>query len=115
MDFYIEPQTNDLLITVDNEERAYLREARENDEAFESDRFMWDYIEPVWTNGLSSCIQPEDVGALTSAPMLCEYNADDGAPRGKFWAFMSYQVRSVLDDLIDDGKARWEYGGEIAD
>lgn len=113
MDWHIEEKTNDLIITVTPQEQAKIQSERTSRPEFHSDRFMWDTIEYVWTNGLSTTT-PEAVGALTDAPMLCEGIADDGSPVGKVWAYMDYQGRSVLDDLADYGKARWTYAEEDA-
>lgn len=48
-------------------------------------------------------IKPEEIGALTNAPIL-GFADPDGEPN-ECWAYMNYQVRSFLDDLITDGKA----------
>lgn len=103
-----------LLIFAEGALREELKAAREETPSvYYSDVFLWDVLEPVWTNGLCCSIRPEDVGALTDAPMLCEGINDDGKPQGRFWAYMNYQVRSPLDDLADEGVCRWQYGGEV--
>jgi hypothetical protein len=95
-----------LTIRCDAATAKRLRKDRKEREDFQSDAFMWDVLEPVWTNGLTQC-EPQ---GLNDAPTLCEYLADDGRASGRIWAYMS-SVRSVLDDLADHRKAVWEYGG----
>jgi hypothetical protein len=119
-----------LTITVDADEQAELRQNRQDDpDLFASDRALHDHFEDLVCNSELQWVDPADTGDLTDAPMLGilgeaepggngEYGKvlagswEDSAgvmqtwfhPIEKRWAFMSYQVRSALDDLADEGK-----------
>ena len=47
-------------------------------------------------------INPEDCGALTSAPLITD---------GKdVWGYMEYQVQSFLKELLDGKTITWQKG-----
>ena len=48
-------------------------------------------------------VKPEDVGALTSAPLV--QNA-----RGEVFGFLRYQVESFLEELIAGHSVEWQRG-----
>jgi hypothetical protein len=85
-------------------------------------------LESLIANSELEWIRPEEIGALTSAPILGIYGNEtelpanvkhpedlliigrwDGKtwyqPVSAAWGFMDYAVRSFLQDLIEDGKA----------
>lgn len=76
-----------------------------------------DVLESLIANGWQY-IEPGDVGALTSAPMISEdvgFDEDDEPliqAGGHVYAYMDYQVRSFVEDLIDDGYATF-IGAEV--
>lgn len=92
-----------LTITIDEKEREELHRL---EELIHQDSTMLDFLEPLTTNSELEWINPADTGDLTSAPMLGirffnnETRQDTILER---WAFMDYQVRSVLEDLRDNG------------
>ena len=91
-----------LTITVDEDERQALREL----EDIQSDSAMADFLEPLICNSELDWLKPEQTGDLTDAPILGFY-ADNSTlthPIFERWAFMDYQVRSVLEDLRDKGQ-----------
>ncbi len=116
-----------LEISVDTDEQAELRLAKEENEDFDSDAFMYDFLEPLICNSEYMWMLPEHCGALTDAPMLGVYGEDtpltddvstdyvrvtgsDGkntfySPVEQAWAFMDYQIISVQQRLLDEGKA----------
>lgn len=49
-------------------------------------------------------VQPEEIGALTSAPCIIQKDTKN------VWAFMDYALRSILDDLLDKGEAIFQHG-----
>jgi hypothetical protein len=49
-------------------------------------------------------VKPEEIGALTSAPCIIQENTQ------KVWAFMDYALRSILDDLLEEGEAIFQHG-----
>lgn len=113
-----------LTIIVDADEREML----ERDEDIQSDKAMIFFMEPIVCNSELEWIEPAETGDLTSAPMLGIYSEEREAnqpgdihPRKRItgyhdgkawcqdvserWAFLDYQVRSVLEDLRDKGRA----------
>jgi hypothetical protein len=65
----------------------------------DTDQALYDFFSDIdleW-------IDPAETGDLTSAPMLGL--RDDARQVSERWAFMDYQVRSVLGDLRDYGRA----------
>ena len=77
-----------------------------------SDKLLYETFEPLTSNSELEWIDPAETGDLTSAPMLgireSQRNADNECRDAEVierWAFMDYQVRSVLEDLRDKGNA----------
>ena len=131
MKFTISPNRYRLTITVDETERQQLRELGET---VHQDATMHDFLEPLTCNSELEWINPADTGDLTDAPMLGILGSEntiegierlakgkpgicgsrlcghwDGKDRHQpileRWAFMDYQVRSVLEDFRDKGEA----------
>lgn len=124
----------DLEISVDRETQRFLKRERKGNDAFQSDSYMYDVFEWLICNSEYTWIRAWEIGALTSAPILGirgeqrplkpGENADylhltgsDGEnvfveDVEKAWGFMAYALRSPQDDLADDGKAVFQYGGE---
>ena len=106
----IEESPRGLRLLVSPDEEATLRDwGKIRDDSIDSDSAMLDFISPeaLDPDGLE-WIRPEDVGALTSAPML---GRRDGSGRiVDAFGFMDYQVRSVLGDLAETGEAFFERG-----
>lgn len=98
-----------LKITADDSDRAALKEAFEdNPDSFDSDATMADLLEPLTCNTKYDWCNPEDIGALTSAPILCIRNQEGEIKDA--WAFMDYQVRSVQHTLLHWGEATFQCG-----
>lgn len=52
-------------------------------------------------------VEARDVGALTDAPMIADEIDEDLKPivGSSVYAFMDYQVRSIVGDLVEKGEA----------
>jgi hypothetical protein len=135
MKYEISPDRHRLTFTVDESEQQALRElptepGPDNDwKTIHSDVTMYDWFEHVTCNSDLEWIPDGITGDLTEAPMLGILGQDfkqhdpaipanyglfyvgcDGEhplvqPVLERWAFEPYQVRSVLVDLRDTGKA----------
>lgn len=128
----ITPDRRQLIISVDADEQKELREwPRDRNlpdhtpDSIGSDDAMHEFLEPLTRNSELEWIPEGTTDDLTSAPILGilgEVQRDDATPRGyggpkinagcgmfqpilERWAFMDYQVRSVLEDLRDKGQA----------
>lgn len=107
MKFEIKPNGN-LLISAEAQDKEMLTEMKErngdNDLAFLTDLLEETGWEP---NGQLLAVQPEDLGALTEAPILTNDRTieDDGTVTvpGKVWWFPDYMVINFADELIDQG------------
>ena len=92
-----------LRFTVTEQERKLLAElAEEMGDEFDQDVTMYDWFETTIGREGLEWLWPEDIGALTSAPIL---GRDDDA-----WGFMDYQVISAQRRLLDQGYADWQKG-----
>ena len=82
-----------LRIKADLAERQHLKEDKPTEgEALES----------LLANSDLDWIQPDEIGALTDAPIL-GFREDGNVIAA--WGFMDYQVQSFVDDLIEKGEA----------
>lgn len=129
MQYKIEPGA--LVITADPEDLKRLKELKEEHENFVCDDVMYEVFERLVCNSELEWIDPADTGDLTDAPMLGILGETekglavagykhvgfwDGYSRRcpilSRWAFMSYQVISVQEVLLRDGKVRF-LGGDL--
>jgi len=107
-----------LIIKADDRDRERLKEIRGPvGEYGQTERpyvdIEYEALEPLICNSELEWIAPEDIGALTSAPILGIRNTDPikedptshEYPIVAAWGFMDYAVRSFVDDLIETGKA----------
>ena len=90
-----------LILTADSQDRKAIRQImREHGTTNQAEA---EALESLLTNSELDWIAPEEIGALTSAPILGLRDAN-GEPEAA-WGFMDYQVRSFLQDLAKNGKA----------
>lgn len=127
MKYTISPDRQTLTLTADAGERANLRDLGES---IHQDATLHDMLEHITCNSDLEWVYPDETGDLTDAPMLgilgeegvkditvflpnhgLRETARDGRntyarPILERWGFMSYAVRSLLQDLRDTGEAR---------
>jgi hypothetical protein len=131
MNHEILPNGN-LRITFTKKERENLR-AIADEPDFESDDKLHDILEPLICNSELQWSSPEEIGALTSAPILAIYGerrpvrSGETAGRGnqlvghwdgitwieevqQAWGWIDYAVRSVQCTLIETGETIWQKG-----
>ena len=111
-------QDNGALLTVDEAEMAQLLLMRiDEPETWGTTQCESEVIESFLCNSEWDWIDPSETGDLTDAPMIGIRSYDEkGDIMGEVierYAFMSYALRSFLDDLADDGVAFF-HGGAIA-
>ena len=97
-----------IIIFIDDDEREVLSVAQEEDENFTSDNFMLEFFEELIANSELDWTDSSETRDLTQAPMLCirdEYGDVDNR-----WAFMDYQVISVQERLLNEGKVAFVGG-----
>jgi hypothetical protein len=89
------------------EEKEELEEIQKNGE-LDSDNSMYDFFEIFIANSEFVWILPEEIGALTDAPILGI--KDENEKVIEAYAFMDYQVKSILKELLDNGKVFFQQG-----
>lgn len=104
MKYKISDDRKTLTVTVDAGERKLLRKLTK-ETGIQSDEAMLDWFAVLISNADLEWINPSETGDLTSAPMLGIRNDQQPPEVIERWAFMDYQVRSVLEDLRDKGNA----------
>lgn len=103
-------EQNGLRIKIDEDAKALMLDLKEDRGEIQSDEAMLDFFHPYLCNSEFEFIAPEDVGALTSAPMLGikarENEDDEDSPEyiAEAYAYMDYQVKSILEDLLENGE-----------
>ena len=106
MNYTITKDRSQLVLTVDEDERALLCELGE---AIHRDMTMHEFFERLVCNSELWWVSPAATGDLTDAPMLGLVEYDDDSEFGyrvvERWAWMSYAVRSLLEELRDKGVA----------
>jgi hypothetical protein len=117
-----------LRLFADAEERSNLRALKaETAQWFATDKCEGEALEHLLSNSSLQWINPADTGDLTSAPMLGITDGDgalEDLPVNRFgqtqvghwggfdryaaiiarWAYMDYQVRSFVEELMDKGQ-----------
>ena len=121
-----------LTIIIDDDEKRELQELKlELGDEFQSDKALHDFLEPLIANSELEWISPSDTGDLTDAPMLGilgeegikshtvfldNFGLIETGKNGHWtyarpilnrWAYMDYQVRSPLNDLLAIGWANF--------
>ncbi len=91
-----------LVIRATNEEREVLRELA-SEEGEYSAQAEYDALDWLVCNSELEWIDPSETGDLTDAPML-GIRDENGEVRAR-WAYMDYQVRSFVSDLVERGEA----------
>lgn len=91
----------DLEISVSRAEQSVIK-AEKNLREFLSNDYLYDLFEKLVNNSDLDWIFPEEIGALTDAPILGNRD-DDGEPTSVWW-YPQYQVRSPQEDLAEDGQ-----------
>lgn len=91
-----------LILTADAEDVAAIQGLRSESGEF-GIQAEYDALEGLLCNSELDWIRPEEIGALTAAPIL-GLRQEDGEPIAA-WAFMDYAIRSFLDDLCKTGRA----------
>ena len=94
--------------------KAHLQEIRNDggDNALSPDSVMCDLLEYHTANGWE-WIRPEEICALTSAPILS--NSIERDRHGKIiggthvYAWMNYEIQSVPRELLEKGRCDWQY------
>ena len=92
-----------LKITIDEIDKKFLSEvAQNNHNELCSNKAEADFFEPYLANSDFEWVAPEDIGALTSAPILGVRGEDDEIIEA--YGYMDYAVLSMLEELDTQGE-----------
>ena len=94
-----------LIITADSHDRKMLRRLKADHPQWGDCQLELEALEYLIANSELGWVNPEEIGALTSAPILGIRDANNYDSVIAAWGFMDYALRSFVDDLIQDGKA----------
>lgn len=107
---YIKDEKTENSLILHLVDKKILNEVKEdypNDE-FISDNAMYDFFEGFIANSEWEWITPEEIGALTDAPILGI--RDENEEVIEAYGYMNYAIRSILQDFDDYGKAELQKG-----
>jgi hypothetical protein len=102
------PDERGLTITIDAEEQAELKKLMVEHEYPDSDDFLIEYMGGPLSNSEYGWCDPSEIGALTSAPILC--TRDEAGDVIEAYGFMAYQVISLQEQLVRTGSAWLQRG-----
>lgn len=71
---------------------------------FESNGSLYKIFERLLANSEYDWIEPEEIGALTDAPILGIREGEESESIASAWAFMDYQVTSPQEQLRKNGE-----------
>lgn len=104
INYKFNPDRTKLILFVGPREMRALEQMKEEDQdEFYSHRAEIDVLDRLIANSELDWVSPSETGDLTDAPML-GIRGEDGMVIER-WAYMKYETRSFLDDLI--------YGGAV--
>jgi hypothetical protein len=103
MEYTYDLNTNGCLIITCNPEESAMIQELANTEGEYTATAECDALESLLANSELDWIAPEEIGALTGAPIL-GFRDESGEPTAA-WGFMDYALRSFLTDLAENGKA----------
>lgn len=92
-----------LILKVDKGVEKMLLAQMDDDGIIDTDAAMYEFFEDILGNTEFEWISPEDIAALTSAPILGIKDKDDNVIEA--YGFMNYAVESLLGTLLEYGEA----------
>jgi hypothetical protein len=96
-----------LILMADSNDIENIKEDMENaiseDSIISINEAEYGALEELIANSELEWTSSDETGDLTDAPMLCI--RDENAKIIQRWAYMDYQVKSFLEDLLETGKA----------
>jgi len=93
-----------LILKVDHDVEKMLLVQYKDDGDIDTDDAMYEYFEDILANSEFTWIEPEEIGALTAAPILGIYDENNKVIEA--YEFMDYQTKSLLEDLLEYGEAK---------
>jgi hypothetical protein len=101
-------ENNQLKLVVDHDGEKDSLWDFHNDGSIETDASMYDFFEGILANCEWEWIDAEEIGALTSAPILGYRDENENVVEA--YGFMSYCIESLLERLFISDEAILERG-----
>lgn len=109
MDFKILPNGNLKIFWDINNYREIISELEEQDlQWYHRDANLWDLFENLFCDSELEQIDPLEIGALTSSPLVGIRDKNDTVI--EVWWYPNYAITSPLEDLIKDDFTIFEIG-----
>lgn len=102
-------KAGNLIIRTQGQERRELRQESKK-EGFHSNDFLYELFESFIANSEFQWVEPEEVAALTAAPILGTRDVNDNVV--DVWWFPDYAIRSPQEDLLNHGRVVFQKGEE---
>lgn len=109
-------EKNGLKIKIDEKDRQFLAGIKDENKGLNSDDALVEFMEPFLCNSEWEWVYPEEVGALTDAPLIgirCSEAEEEKTGHiyyTEVYGFMDYQVKSLLQELWDNNEAFLQKG-----
>lgn len=109
-------ENGNLMLIADSFDIEDLKELKEeHGEHFPADSIEIEFLQDLTSNSELQWISPEEIGALTDAPILGIRRGDNEFEEGESegdseeitqaWGWMDYQVKSLQEELLEKGYA----------
>ncbi|MGB5594236.1 MAG: hypothetical protein WBM62_09450 [Crocosphaera sp.] len=109
MDYTILPNRNLKIFWDINNYSEIISELEEQDpQWYHRDANLWDFFENLFSDSELQQIEPVEMGALTSSPILGIRDQNDTVIQ--VWWYPNYAIASPLEELIKDGFTIFESG-----
>ncbi len=94
-----------LKITIDDIDRKFLKEVSEdNHNQLCTEKAEYDFFAPYFENGEFEWVFPEDINALTSAPIIGVRGEGENLNIIEAYGYMDYAIYSMLEELETHGE-----------
>ena len=100
-------KTELVIILETDAEKQSLQDFQDSGE-IQTDNVLYDYFENFISNSEYEWGSAEEIGALTSAPILVSRDRNDNVIEA--YGFMDYCLRSPLQELLEYGKVKFQKG-----
>lgn len=107
-------RNGNIKLTFTEEGLKEVKELIENDgiDALQPDDLLWDMLEHNLCNSDWERVLPEEIGALTDAPIISDEVTRDEQGKiitaGVVYAYMDYQVSAPLQVMLEKGHCIWQ-------
>lgn len=106
MDYEI--KDDGMVLKINNADKKHILEIKKSNGEIISDNSLCEFFDDFIANSEFDWINPEEICALTDAPILGIKNENDEVV--ECFGFMDYQVTSILQALLEHGQVFMQKG-----